>query len=91
MKRAPRSRWIEITLMYIGISLIGFSLGASFDRWRYQKEQNELFSQVVRADAQVVSPPPVEAPRIASSSPDSGPTSSARSLRIWECIRQAVL
>lgn len=77
MKRAaPRNRRIEITLLMIGISLIGFSLGASFDRWRYQKEQNELFSQVVRADAQVLSPPPVEAPRIASSSPDSGPTTA---------------
>lgn len=77
MKRAPRSRRIEITLLLVGISLIGFSLGASFDRWRYQKEQSTLFSQVTRIDARDGASRPREAATRVESNPEDRRLSSA--------------
>lgn len=53
IKLAPKwSRALELTLWAVGLVLIGVPLGASFDRWRYQAEQERLlFAQPAMAAA----------------------------------------
>jgi sortase A len=46
MRRASRClRRVELVLWIVGISLLGVALGATFDRWRYQVEQERALFQ----------------------------------------------
>ncbi|HYI13666.1 MAG TPA: class D sortase [Thermoanaerobaculia bacterium] len=47
MKIAPRwLRRLEISLWYVGIALVGVALGATFDRWQYQAQQERALFAV---------------------------------------------
>ena len=75
MRTSTRLRWLERAFLALGISLIGGALGATWDRWSYQAEQQRIFlssapvetraadeKKMIRDDvAEVLAPQPREA------------------------------
>lgn len=80
MRFAPQwLRRLEISLWIIGISLLGGTLGATWDRWLYQQSQEEaLFGAPLPAPASEPAPvgpaqPQGPSPRVAVNDPFVGP------------------
>lgn len=62
MTFAPSSvRRVELALWYVGLALLGFALGATYDRWRYQFRQERALFAATSQHARSVAP--LERPR----------------------------
>ncbi|HEU5162990.1 MAG TPA: class D sortase [Thermoanaerobaculia bacterium] len=76
-----RLRRVEITLLIIGVSLLGAALGETVYRWWYQAEQERALIAAASASEQADVPPapPVELPAELPGDPKTPPASPAPS------------